>query len=333
MKKNGIFIMLTVLLFASACNWNKDRLRIDLSGIKIRDVKIHRYDLDLFRVPVADLEKGLTAIKDQYRFFLGTDLTDTLKIAEMRSYLQNPRNIDFHKACKEYFTDMTTTEKELTEGLRHFKFYFPDAVIPEVYSYISGGDYENPVRLVDSVMIIALDTYLGKDFKPYLSDGLPLYRTVRMTPDNIVPACMKEMINTVYPGNPEAVTLLDQMVDAGKKLYLLDAMVPDIPAFLKIEYTPAQLEWIRNNESHAWAAIIENRMLYSSDGQVIRIFLADGPYTPEFTRESPPRIGQWIGWRIVKNYMDNNSDVTVQQMISEKDSQKILSLSGYKPGK
>jgi len=38
-------------------------------------------------------------------------------------------------------------------------------------------------------MIIALDTYLGKDFKPYLGDGLALYKAERMTEDNIVPDC------------------------------------------------------------------------------------------------------------------------------------------------
>jgi len=110
-------------------------------------------------------------------------------------------------------------------------------------------------------------------------------------------------------------------------------MLPDYPGYLKMDYTPAQFDWITKNESHIWAAIIENRMLYSTDNHLIRAFMMDGPFTAEFSKDSPPRLGEWIGWQIVRTYMDENTNVSLNQLMQENDPQKILTLSGYKPGK
>jgi len=333
MRINGL-ILITVLIFIfSSCNWHKDRLKVDVSEVNIQKVRIGRYDQDLFKIPENDLKTGLMSIQHQYLFFLGTDLDDTLKLAEMRTYLDNPRTIDFHKACMEKFNDLSRIETRLTEAFRYYKYYFPGSTIPVVYTYISGGDYDTPVRLADSVMIIALDNYLGKDFKPYLSDGLSLYRVQRMMQEYIVPDCIMTLAVALSPLNPVANTLLDQMVDAGKRLYITDAFLPEIPGYLKIRYTPEKYDWIVKNESHVWAAIIENNMLYSSNGQTIRTFFADGPNTPAFGSESPPRLGEWIGWMIVRSYMNNNPEIPLNQLIQDQDAQKILTRSGYKPGK
>jgi hypothetical protein len=333
MKKKGVVFILTFACIFNSCNWHKERLKVDLSEIKISQVKIHRYDQDLFRIQLNDLKSGLISIQSRYPFFLGTNLDDTAKLSDMRDYLMNPRNIDFYKAVLDKFKDPSQVEKDLTDGFRHVKYYFPGTDLPRVYSYISGGDYENPVQLADSVLLIALDTYLGSDFKPYLSDGLSLYKTQRMTPDHIVPDCMKSFVNRLAPDDMSMNTFLDQIIDAGKRLYLLDAFIPDIAGNLKINYTQEQFSWILKNETHVWSAIIENRMLYSTDAQTLRLFLADGPFTTAFGKESPSRLGEWIGWQIVKSYMNNHPEITLQQMLQKNDAQEILTQSGYKPEK
>jgi hypothetical protein len=331
-KKVWIFIpVLLVILYS--CTFHKDRLKVDISDIKISPVKINRYDQALFRIPLSDLENHLKSIQAEYSFFLGTDLSDPAKLAEMKDYLMNPRNVDFNKAVQQKFSNLSPDENELTNALRYCKYYFPGTPIPRVYSYISGGDYDYPVRLADSVMIIALDCYLGSDFKPYLSDGIPLYKTQRMIPSQIVPDCMRSVIENLVPPDMQSMTFLDQVVEAGKKFYLLDAFLPDVSGELKMKYTKEQYSWAIENESHIWSAIVENQVLYTSDGQTLRTFLADGPFTTAFGKESPPRLGEWIGWRIVKAFMDNNPDVTLKQLVAEKDAQSILARSGYKPDK
>ena len=326
-------ILLFVFIMASGCSSHRDRLNVDVSAVKIPDIKIHRYDRDLFTVGITDLRSGLERIQHNYYFFLGTDLSDPKKLAEMKEYLENPRTVGFQKACEKQYKDVSKIETELTDAFRHWKFYFPEARIPRVYSYISGGDYNNPVQLVDSVLIIGLDNYLGKDFKPYFADGLALYEVERMDGAHIVPDCAKEIVNGMYPVSAAPNTLLSGMVEAGKHQYLVNALIPHVPANLRMNYTKSQYDWVEKNEIHVWAALVENRLLYSSDGQYFRMFLADSPCTMEFSKESPPRLGEWIGYKIVRSYMQNNKEVTLQMLMKETDAQKILTLSGYKPEK
>jgi len=332
MKGFCVFLLI-VLLAVSGCGPNKKRLLADITGVAVTDVKIHRYDLDLFHVDPAQLRQGMESLKPAYRFFLGADLSNPVKLAEMKSYLDNPRNQDFHREVTLKYRDLGPLEKALTEAFRHYKYYYPQRRLPRVYSYISGGDYDYPVQFADSVMIIGLDNYLGQNFKVYVADGLPVYRVTRMTPDDILPDCMKVLGEISYPNGIPGNTLLAQMIQAGKRCYFIDAMIPAVEDRLKIGYTKAQYDWMMKNEQHVWAAIIENRFLYASDGQLIRTFMADGPFTAEFSREAPSRMGEWIGWQIVKSYMANHEEVTLDNLFSEPDPQRILTLSKYKPDK
>lgn len=330
MSRMKHLVLLLVILAATSCGTHKNKLRVDVSDINVPDIKMHRYDQDLFRVRLTNLSQDLKSIRNEYPFFLGTNLDDPGNLASMKDYLEDPRNTEFQKDVALKFKDLSSLEKELTDGFRHIRYYFPQIRIPRVYTYISGGDYDNPIRLADSVLLIALDCYLGKDYKPYLTDGVPLYKAARMIPEQIVPDCMRTMAAEVFRQDPANLTLLEQMTEAGKSLYLLQAFIPDLPGDLLMKYSADQYEWAVKNESHVWAAIIDNRMLYSTEGKSLRMFMADGPYTPEFSKESPSRLGEWIGFQIVRSYMNEN-DVSLKKLLEQKDAQQLLQLSGYKP--
>jgi uncharacterized protein YjaZ len=154
-----------------------------------------------------------------------------------------------------------------------------------------------------------------------------------MTEEYVVPDCMKVLGKITYPEQLPGNTLLEQMVTAGKRLLFLDAMMPHTSDRIKIGYSEKQYEWILKHEAHVWTAIIENRMLYTTDGRLIRSFMADGPFTAEFSQESPARLGEWLGRQIVRKYFENQPGVTLHQAMTEPDAQKILNLSGYKPAK
>jgi hypothetical protein len=315
------------------CVSHNDRISIDVSKVDVPAVKIHRYDLDLFKVRPGFLRQDLEKLKPGYRFFLDTDLNDSSKIQQIKIYLETPRNIDFHAAVQARFKDVTFLETSIREAFRHVKFYYPGVKIPRVYTYISGGDYDFPVQLADSVLLIGLDNYLGKDFKAFMVDGIPLYRIARMTPDYILPQVLKVMQANLVPEPLPGNNLLEQMIEGGRRLYFVQAMIPQTDPRFIIGYSVEQYEWIINNEAPVWSAIIENQILYSTDGRIIRSFMADGPFTPEFSKEAPSRLGEFLGWQIVKNYMENEPQVTLPQMMAEKDFQKILTLSKYKPKK
>ncbi len=327
------FTFLLVFILALGGCGRRNNSDVDVSGINCPPVQIRRYDLDLFNANNARLAVNLRQLQPKYRLFLGDSLDDPSKISALKDYLESPRNQDFIRAVRIKYPELSYLEKDLTEAFKHFKYYFPSFHIPSVYAYISGGDYEYPIQFSDSVLLIGLDNYLGKTFAPYKEDGVSLYQLNRMSAEYIVPDCVRLLASSEFPVETGGTSLLDLMVEAGKRLYIQDAILPKTPARIKIGYTPEQFDWMTKNEKQVWAAVIENRMLYSNDGRVIRVFTSDGPFTAEFSKASPPLLGNWIGWQIVKQYMENNPEVSLEQLLKEKDSQKILAGSKYKPEK
>ena len=69
--------------------------------------------------------------------------------------------------------------------------------------------------------------------------------------------------------------------------------------------------------------------LYSRNADVIGRFMNDGPFTNGLPRESPGHVGEWIGYRMVKAYMNDNPDLTFEQLIQLKDPRLVL--KSYKP--
>ena len=114
----------------------------------------------------------------------------------------------------------------------------------------------------------------------------------------------------------------------------MDQILPDNTAdTIKIGYTGAQIAWCEQFEGNIWAYLLENELLYQTDYQKIQTYLTDGPFTPQLgeNRSSAPKLGVWMGWQIVRKYMEENPSVTLQQLMNETDAQKVLTRAKYKP--
>ena len=59
--------------------------------------------------------------------------------------------------------------------------------------------------------------------------------------------------------------------------------------------------------------------------------VSHGSFTTGFSRQSPSRLGIWIGWHIVSDYMKNNPETKLNELFKITDSQQLLHDSGYKP--
>jgi hypothetical protein len=62
-------------------------------------------------------------------------------------------------------------------------------------------------------------------------------------------------------------------------------------------------------------------------------FVNDGPTTNGFPKESPGNIGQFIGWQIVKSFMNTHPDSSLHYLMNEKDLIRIFNDAKYKPAK
>ena len=84
------------------------------------------------------------------------------------------------------------------------------------------------------------------------------------------------------------------------------------------------------NVERVWGWLIEHDVLYSSDQARLRNLVDDAPKTNAFGEGSAPRTSAYIGWQIVRRYKKRTSP-TLAELMAERDSRKILTLSGWRP--
>jgi hypothetical protein len=303
--------------------------------VKVGESKIviKRYEKALFGLDEKHLRQGMATLYPDYAFFLGNQWQDTMNILRIYNFLNDPNIKELYDLTEKKYPDVTFLEDGLTSAFDRFRNAYPEKSVPKVFTYVSGLDIENPVYYSDTAMAIGLDVFLGSDVNAYLKAGLPKYKIRNFTPDHILPKCMMAVSDNLIRMDEKSNTLLDRMIMAGKALYFLDVTLPDVKDEFKIGYSPEQLEWSRKNESNIWAFIIEHQLLFSSDPQGISKLMTDAPFTSGFAAESPGRLGEYMGWMIVRAYMQEAKNITLKQLMENTDAKNILKVSLFKPGK
>lgn len=335
-------LLLVALLFAiPACQCNRDKDKEfrtvsdrDLENLNYIDIKILRYEKALFALNIDSLPKGLKELKKDFSFFLTEDLDDPLVVLQLREYMGDRTIHSLYLETMKQYPQLISLERQLTSAFRKARFFMPDFEVPKVYTYVSGGDMEFPVKYAENTMVIALDMYLGQHYSIYGMWGIPKYLTYRMSKESIIVDCMKEVARaTIENKAGQGKTMLDRMIYEGKMLYFIDVTVPEYEDSLKIFYNGPQIYWAETNEGNVWSFLLEKKLLYSTDFKEINKFVGEGPFTSTFSKTSAPRIGQYIGWHIVRQYMSNNPKVTIPQMLANPNAQEIMNKSKYKPQK
>jgi hypothetical protein len=321
---------LSLILFFS-CDNNADRLDIDVSDIEIDEVDINRYGKTLFELDKTSFQAELLKIQPEYKVFLSGDLNDTFNVQQLYNFVSDPFLIKLYEDCNSVYPDLNFLEKDLSKAFEYYKYYFPKEHQPEVFTFISGLDHEYRVQYYGPELVIALDNYLGADYPEYQNLNLPSFKLRIFDKPYIFRDCINELGKSKVDSRRVGKTFLDQMINEGKQLYFLDAMAVDMPDSIKIYYSDYQMDWAVKNEAQIWAFFIENELLYEKDMAKLHKLLLDGPFTSFFGNDSPPRLGWWIGWQIVKNFMNKNGEISLPQLMNEYDARKILNQSGYKP--
>lgn len=318
MLKKIIFYLVFVLL---SCGKDDQRER-EIAKIPV-EVNINRFDERLSRATV----DSLPALKKEFPYLFPAQFPDALWEEKFTDTIQEELNIEVSKA----FSDFSETEEELHSLFQHIKYYFPSAKIPDVITLTSEVDYRNKVIWSDNLLLISLDTYLGKDHHFYF--GIQEYIRKNFEPSQIAPDVAAAFSETILP-KPKERIFLAPMIYYGKILYLKDLLIPFSTDAQKIGYTPDELEWAQGNEEQIWRYFIDKELLYGTDSQLAPRFLYPAPFSKfylELDNESPAMVGQYIGWQIVRKYMDEN-EVSVRELL-EADAELIFNKSNYKPQK
>lgn len=320
-------VFLIVLL---SCDRNNNS--VDLSDVPVDSIKISRYEIPLFTANPYELYTDLQSYTDEFSFFLGEEFNTVEGQDKLFDFVTDTFLQDLFYDVMEEYPDLNFLEDQLTQSFRYHRYYYPEETNPKVYSYISGLDYMMPVKYADHNVIIGLDMYLGRDNVNYERAAIPKFKRKLFSREYIATDVMKIMAEKNIPDDlPPPESLLDFMVYEGRILYFLDLMLPEVPDSVKIGYTNNQITWMEGNAKFVWSYFIDNELIFSQDRQMINKFVGDTPFTTVFSPNSAPRVGAWLGWQIVKGYMSNESDVTIKQLLEEKEPREIFHKSAFKP--
>ncbi|MCD4695670.1 MAG: hypothetical protein K8S16_05450 [Bacteroidales bacterium] len=325
-----LYFTLVGIVFMS-CAHDETRFNVDINNIEIGPVSIKRYGQALFEIDKGNLQSELKRLRIDFPVFLDGDLEDVTNINRIRNFIEDTLLISVYKDYSEVYPDLVPLERSLFDAFRHYRFYYPEDPVPEVFSYISGFDYEHRIQFYNDKLLIALDMYLGGDYPRYKHLGIPHYIVRKFQPDYVVRDCMYEMALNKNDRKQVGNELLNMMVNEGKLLWFIKAMAPDIEDEILFDYTMEQLEWIQQSENFVWAFMIENEMLYKSNPSVNQKFIYDSPFTSFFGKDSPPRLGWWVGFRIVEAYMEQNRGIFPNELFNNYNAAEILKRSKYKP--
>jgi hypothetical protein len=200
---------------------------------------------------------------------------------------------------------------------------------------MTNGDY-SPDFIGPDFLGIGLQFYLGKDFSFYKADYFinnvaPLYRSRRFDREYIVADVMKVISDDLFPDKSNTMSLIEQMIEKGKRWWLLDKFLPGTPDSIKTGYTQQQLNWCEENEGLIWSYIIKNEDLHTINTVTIQTYIGEAPFTQGFSQEySPGNLGSWIGWQIVKKFAENNPALKPGEVMTTTPKQ-ILEEAKYKP--
>ena len=315
-RKSIIIFIITI--------YSCDRVESDASEIKKIpvEIKLERFDKYFY-----DKEKhDLKSLKDKFPFFFPIRFSDSVWINRRNDTLNRILNNEISKKI----TNNSMIINPLKPMFKHIKYYFQNYQIPKVITVSNNVDYNNKVIMNDSLLIISIDTYLGGQNKIY--DGIPNF--IRYEMDlNFLTSHVIDEFSKYHVKKTNDRTFLSEIIYHGKKYYLKDLLLPNINEKTKIGFDEEKLRWAKENEMFIWKYFIENKLLYSTNRELINRFINPAPFSKfylELDNESPGKIGQWIGWNIVKSYVKNNPTVSLSEVL-KKSEFEIFQYSKYKP--
>ena len=309
----------------------------DVSHINI-SLQVERFEKDLFTIDTGHIAASLEGLNKKHPGFTQDFFYNILGTPPDSVPIQVPAFIksyaDLYTFADKKFADIGPITEQVKEGFRFVHHYFPSYKLPAKLITFIGPINSYGSILTPDAMAVGLQLYLGNDYPLYKTqqgqEMYPLFISRRFEPAYIPVNGIKNIIDDMYPLNTMGRPLIEQMVESGKRMYVLDRLLPNLADTLKTGYTAKQLAGCYASEKNIWTFFIQNDMLYNTDPNVTRDYMNDGPNTTALGEESPGNIGQFVGTQIVKKWMEKNEKIPLPVLMTT-PAKKIFEEARYKP--
>lgn len=301
------------------------------------DVTIGRLDRELFNAPLDSLPSVIDSARQRYGGYSDVYFINILRIgdpslasfpSQLKLFLTDIDMRKLYDDAQRTFGDLAPQQAVLSDALNRYHRIWPDSIVPQVVADISGLNYG--IVVTDSAVGIGLDMFLAHDYPMYPAIGVPHYMMRQMVPHQLAPQAMNAWVGSMYETVLPQKDMLARMVFHGKVLLAADTLMPDLPDSALIGFMKEQMDWCKASEGRVWRHMVENNLLFSTDEMMITKWTEPAPFVPGIPRESPGRLGRWVGWQMVRAYAAKHPDLSLTDIMTT-DAEVILSDSGYRP--
>jgi hypothetical protein len=244
---------------------------------------------------------------------------DSEVVLGIQQFYNDPFAKRVSAAIKKQFADLTTEKKQILDGFKHLKYHFPEGNIPRNIVFINSCFNVNSLSTTKEIAI-GLDRNLDPKtdvIKELPGSYFPTWIKEAWNRDFLVrdAICSWVMTHYVLPKVVESdntdfnwgvnCNLAENIVRWGKVMYLTKAAMPDVSNAIIMRYSEEDYKWAQDNEVSLWKYLVDQNLLFKKDELMVANLLNDGPFTVGLPEKGPDRMGQYLGYRLVEDYVKN----------------------------
>lgn len=311
-QKSILVLLLNIFLWVS-CTY--DPLDVDSSNtmVSIGFVNVDRALKSADSLELVALSKEY---KKQFREAFEYQVGYCMQIGKVSNeefasrYLEYKKDTFIQRLEKEIsvaFPTTTALEASILNGFKFLKTHMPKAKTPEKIVFINSLFVANAFT-TENEIAVGLERYLGAKSPSVRSlPSEPFYDWVKEGMDvrYLERDVLTTWINTHLVKDADG-NLAQKMIRWGKVLYLTEAAFPQIDKSIILRYSKEDFNWATDNEAFFWKHLIDQELLFKIDERVSQNMLGEGPFTPGLPEKAPDRLGQFLGYRMVKQYMESS---------------------------
>ncbi len=295
-----------------ACSCGNDVLDVDASEVSV-DIAFVNVDSTFVHSDSISLLAAHKSFKNDISDIYALELGQFIKVGDMPDSAVYPTiqefvNDDYIKRLEariqDRFKDKSEIKTNIVDGFKHLKYHFTDVKTPSHVVFLNTL-FQSSASCTENEVGIGLELYLGND-----------ERVVQELPPNEFHLWIKEAMDEQYierdvltawimsnvlekePGGVFA----ENMIHWGKILYAVEASFPDMEKHKIIRYTAEDYQWAQDNEFSFWDYLVNEKLLFKVDERTRMNMLSEGPFTPGLPEKGPDRLGQYLGWQMVRRY-------------------------------
>lgn len=323
--KKYLIPFLVIVVFGSCSKQECD----ESPSVEMVDVKVNRLDAGFDKLKskeeISDFLNQNIALKNT--FLMGLQYPDSFIVDYLYRVNNSPAVDTLHKECAETYGDFSILENQFSTAFSLLQHYYPNEEVRGVNTFIPG--LSKDLHVDDTSVFVGIDYFLG----PKATFRAQNYEYIlkRYIPESIVPMTMMFISGKYNESNMGSNTLLSEMIYYGKSYYFAKKMSPCVQDSIVIGFSSEEFDGSNKHLERIWSYFVEGELLFITQEREKQRYVGERPIVTEIGNKCPGRIGQFLGWKIVSAFMENNPEVTLPQLMAEKDAKKIFEKSKFKP--